>query len=138
MASGIYDRFRANLLQGDCHLDAAGDAIRCALMTAVHAFNAAHNVWADVVANETAGAGYVANGALMAGQAVTQAATSYFDADNTAWGPGASFMAAHAVLYDDTLGGDDLICSFDFGGALTVVAGTFTIQWNVAGIITVT
>jgi len=29
-----------------------------------------------------------------------------------------------------------LICSFDFGGEKVVTAGTFTIEWNAAGIIT--
>jgi len=34
------------------------------------------------------------------------------------------------------VGTDDLICSIDFGGAQTVTAGTFTIQWHADGIIT--
>jgi hypothetical protein len=39
------------------------------------------------------------------------------------------------VIYDITAG-NDLIASIDFGGAKTVAAGTFTIVWNAAGIVT--
>lgn len=135
MASGIYNRFKANLMEGDCDLAAAGDTIKVALMDDVHAFAAANNVWADVSANEISGTGYTADGATLANQSVTQGATTKFDGDDTAW-TSASFTAYHAVLYDDTLVGDDLICSIDFGGAKTVSSGTFTIQWDAAGIIT--
>jgi len=134
MASGIYERFKANLMNKIVDLEA--DAIQVSLMDNVHAFTATNNVWTDVSANElpTAG-GYTANGATLAGGAVTQAATTDFDGTDTAWAA-ATFTAYHAVLWDDTVATDDLICSFDFGGAKTVTAGTFTIQWHANGIIT--
>ena len=47
----------------------------------------------------------------------------------------ATFTAYHAVIYDTSVS-NDLIASIDFGGAKAVVAGTFTIQWDAAGIIT--
>lgn len=135
MASGIYERFKANLMEGDCDLATAGDVIKVALLTSSHAFTAAHNTWSQVSANEISGTGYTAGGATLASQTVTQAATTKFDGDDTAW-TSATFTAAHAVLYDDTLAGDDLICSFDFGGDQSVSVGTFTIQWHANGIIT--
>ena len=135
MASGIYNRFKANLMNKIVDLEA--DTIQVALLDNSHTFSAAHNVWTDVSANEISGTGYTANGEVLAGAAVTQAATTKFDGTDTAWTT-ATFTAYHAVLWDNTVATDDLICSFDFGGAKTVTAGTFTIQWHANGIITLT
>lgn len=135
MANGIYERFKANLMDKIVDLGTGGDVIRVALMDNVHAFTATHNTWSQVSANEIAGTGYTANGELIANQTVTQAASAKFDGDDNAWTT-ATFSAYFAVLYDDTLAGDDLICSFDFGGVRTVTTGTFTIQWHANGIIT--
>jgi hypothetical protein len=136
MASGIYERFKANVLNKEVDLEA--DTIIVMLMDNSHAFTATHNVVGDVDANElpTAG-GYTQKTKALTTKAVTQTATTKFDADDTAW-TSATFSAYHAVLYDDTVGTDDLVCSFDFGGVKTVTAGTFTIQWHANGIITLT
>jgi len=133
MASGIYNRFKANLMNKEIDLEA--DTIKVALMDDNHAFNAAHNTWSQVSANEISGAGYSAGGEALDNKTVTQDATTKWDADNVSW-DSATFSAYHAVLYDDSLGGDDLIASIDFGGEQSVAAGTFEIQWDAAGIIT--
>jgi hypothetical protein len=135
MASGIYERFKANLMNKIVDLEA--DTIQVALMDNVHAFTATDNVWTDVSANEISGTGYTANGVVLASATVTQDATTKFDGNDSAWTT-ATFTAYHAVLWDNTVATDDLICSFDFGGAKTVTAGTFTIQWHANGIITLT
>ncbi len=57
--------------------------------------------------------------------------------DNTvdpAW-TSATFTAYYALWYDATLVGDDLIASFDFGGAKSVTGGTFTLQLASEGVI---
>jgi hypothetical protein len=59
--------------------------------------------------------------------------TATFDATDTSWTT-ATFTAYHAVIYDTT-NTSSLICSIDFGGAQTVTSGTFTIEWNSSGII---
>jgi len=134
MASGIYNRFKANLMNKEIDMEA--DTIKVMLLDDSHSFSAAHNVVGDVNANELAnGNGYTTGGAALASKAVTQAATTKFDADDTAWAA-STFTAYHAVIWDDTIATDDLICSIDFGGAKTVSAGTFTIQWHADGIIT--
>jgi hypothetical protein len=133
MASGIYDRFKANLMNKIVDLEA--DTVKVMLLDTNHSFTSTDNAKSDVVANEISGTGYTATGASLASKAVTQAATTKFDAADTAW-TSSTFTAYHAVIYDDTLASDDLICSIDFGGAQTVTSGTFTIQWNAAGIIT--
>jgi|SRR6185369_17753447 len=135
MASGIYPRFKANLMNKVVDLEA--DTIKVALLNNSHSFNTAHNVLADVSANEVSGAGYVAGGEALAGKAVTQGATTKWDANDISW-LAATFSAYHAVIYDDTLAGKDLIASIDFGGVQAVSDGTFEIQFDVAGIITLT
>jgi len=135
MASGIYNRAKANWFNKVVDLEA--DIIHVALMATGHAFDAAHNTWSQVVVNEMAGTGYDAGGKALANKGVTQAATTKWDADDIVWTV-ATFTAFHAVIYDNDLAGDDLICSIDFGGGKSVSGGTFTIQWDAAGIITLT
>jgi len=136
MASGIYNRFKANLMNKEVDLEA--DTIKVALLDNNHSFNADDNTWSDVSANEISGTGYTAGGEELANKSVTQDDTNdkaVFDADDVSW-TSATFTAYHAVIYDVTLASDDLICSIDFGGAKSVSNGTFTIQWDSNGIIT--
>ena len=134
MASGIYDRFKANLMNKIIDMEA--DTLKVILLDDSHGFTTTHNVLTDVSTNELAATGnYSTGGATLASGAVTQGATTKFDATDTAWSS-ATFTAYHAVIYDDTVATDDLICSIDFGGAKAVSAGTFTIQWHTDGILT--
>ncbi len=131
MASGIYNRFKANLMNKVVDLE--GDTIKVALYNNSHSFDATHTDY--TTSNELATAnGYTQGGATLASKAVTQAATTKWEAANAAW-TSATFTAYHAVIYGSG-GTNDLIASIDFGGAKAVVAGTFTIQWDAAGIIT--
>lgn len=132
MASGIYNRFKANLMNKIVDLEA--DVINVSLYNNSHSFTAGDNTY--VTTNELATTGgYTQGGQALDNKAVTQAATTKWDADDEAW-TSATFTAYHAVIWDDTTATDDLICSIDFGGAQTVASGTFTIQWNAAGIVT--
>ncbi len=131
MASGIYSRFKANLMNKVVDLEA--DTIKVALYDNSHSFTAADTDYTTDNELATTG-GYTQGGATLASKAVTEAATTKWDAADTAW-TSATFTAYHAVIYDSTAG-NDLICSIDFGGAKTVAAGTFTIQWSASGIIT--
>lgn len=132
MASGIYQRFKANLMNKVVDLEA--DVIKVMLLTGTHSFTATNDVIGDVSANQISGTGYTAGGETLAGKAVTQAATTKWDATDEAW-TSATFTAAHAVIYDSTAS-DNLIASIDFGGDQSVSSGTFTIQWHADGIIT--
>lgn len=131
MASGIYNRFKANLMNKVVDLE--GDTIKVTLYDDSHSFTATDTDYTTDNELATTG-GYTQGGATLASKAVTEAATTKWDADDTAW-TSATFTAYHAVIYDSTAG-NDLIASIDFGGAKTVAAGTFTIQWNASGIIT--
>ena len=139
MASGIYNVFKADLMEKQVNLVDAGDDIYVALLSDGHTFTMSDTVWGSVDANEIinqAGTGYTANGALLDAKTVTTAQTTSFDGTDVAWSS-STFTAYHAVLYDLS-NTSSLICSIDFGGAKTVSAGTFTIQWDGAGIITLT
>lgn len=134
MASGIYERFLANLMNAEMDLGVGQDTIRVALYDNTHVFTATDSVYTNTNELATAG-GYTQTGVVLANQAVTEASTTKFDADDASW-TSATFTTYHAVIYDDTHATNDLIANIDFGGAKTVTSGTFTIQWNASGIIT--
>lgn len=137
MASGIYDDFKEDLMVASVNLAVGQDVLRVALMDNVHTFVASDSVWANVLGNEITGTNYVANGEILANQAVSVAAnTATFDGDDVTWLT-ATFTAYHAVIYDVT-NTNSLVCTIDFGGAQSVAAGTFTIEWNSSGIISLT
>ena len=141
MASGIYTYFKAHILDAEYDLSNGGDSIKVILLDNSHGFTATHDSYSDISANELAAAGgYTQNDEVLANQAVSiddGDGEGVFDADDVAW-TSATFTAYHCVLYDDTHATDKLICSIDFGGAQTVTAGTFTIQWDTEGIINIT
>jgi hypothetical protein len=122
---------KANLMNKVVDLEA--DTINVALYDGTHAFTAGDTVYTTTNELATAG-GYTQGGSALAGKAVTEAATTKWDATDHAW-TSATFTAYHAVIYDVTAA-SNLIASIDFGGAKTVTAGTFTIVWDAAGIIT--
>lgn len=135
MASGIYTPFKVGIGQGTHQLQSGGNAFKVALMTSGHSFTATHQYWADTSANEITGTGYTSGGgAALAGQSWgSTGSTCVWDATDTAWTV-ATFSAHHAVVFNDTVAQDPLVCSFDFSSQ-SVVAGTFTIQWNSSGIL---
>lgn len=135
MASGIYTQFKANLMNKVVDLEA--DSIYVTLYDNLHVFTETDTSY--TITNELASTGGYTRGAdasnLLAGKAVTEGTTTKWDATDHAW-TSATFTAYHAVLWDANAGTNDLICSFDFGGAKTVASGTFTISWHSDGIIT--
>ncbi len=136
MASGIYNRFKANLMSKAVDLD-DGDTINVALYDTNHSFTATDSVY--TTDNELATAGEYTQGGkpltyVGGGTGVTEGVTTKWDADDVAWSD-ATFTAHHAVLYSATAS-NNLICSFDFGGGKEVSSGTFTIEWDDDGIIT--
>ena len=131
MASGIYNRFKANLMNKEVDLEA--DTIKVALYDNSHSFTASDTDYTTTNELATAG-GYTRGGATLSGKAVTEAATTKWDATDISWAS-ATFSAYHAVIYDSSVS-NDLILSLDFGGVQTISSGTFTIQWHTSGIIT--
>lgn len=134
MASGIYNIFKADLMNKELDLEA--DTIKVALYNNSASFSATDTDYANTNELSTTG-GYTQGGAALASKAVTAGATTKWDAADLAW-TSATFTAYFAKIYDDTHASNHLICCIDFGGAKTVSAGTFTIVWDAAGIITLT
>ena len=133
MANVIYNRFLANLQNKEIDLEA--DTIKCALVTSSYTPDKDHNTWSDVSANEVSGTGYTAGGQDLANKAVTEDDTNdlaYFDSDNPQW-TSSTITARGAVLYDDTLAGDDLIGYWDFTEDKSSSNGTFTITVDANG-----
>ena len=133
MASGCYNIFKGGLMAGQYSL--VVDTCKCILLNTVHAFTNTNTIWGNVSANELAqSGGYLTGGTILASLAIVNSGTSTWDAADVSW-TSSTFLAAHAVLYDSTTG-NSLMCSIDFGGNKEVSAGTFTLQWNSTGIIT--
>ena len=134
MASGIYDCFKVDLMDGSVDLASGGDTIKVGLYDDSHAFTASDTAYTTTNELATTG-GYTRDGKDLSGGDVAMASnTATWDATDVSW-TSASFTAYHVVLYSET-NSDSLICSIDFGGAQTVTSGTFTIEWNASGIIT--
>jgi len=143
MASGVYNRFFRNLALGDVHWDS--DNIKCALLGDSYTFAATHAVWSTGDSNapknfEIAnGNGYTTGGSSLDNCAVSQDDTADWaklDADDEVWS-GATINTWGAVLYDDTLSSDDLICYFDFAAQKSVSTGSLTLQWSTNGLMTI-
>jgi hypothetical protein len=58
-----------------------------------------------------------------------------YDQNDMTW-PTASFTARGGILYADALAGDNLIVAQTYGADITATAGTFTIQFNSLGVLT--
>jgi hypothetical protein len=106
---------------------------------ALSAYNAATSQW--VTANEVFEAGQWAQGGVaLTSQAlnVGTADVVFFDAADVVSGSAADLANVYgALIYDDTLTtpvADQGVCYNYFGGANSVVNGTFTVQWSANGI----
>lgn len=89
-------------------------------------------VWTDIAAQEVAaGGGYTAGGLVLANKTANYDAPNdrtNLLADDSIWGPGATFDAAFAAIYDNS-GAKPLWSLVDFESTKSVVGGTFTIDW---------
>ncbi len=133
MASGIYNVFKGGVMAGQYSL--AIDSTQVCLVSTVHAFTSTNTIYGNISGNELAQAnGYLTGGTKLTSLVIVNSGTSTWDAADVSW-TGSTFNAGHAVIYDPTTG-NALICSIDFGGTKSVSAGTFTLQFNGTGIIT--
>lgn len=142
--SKIFRPFIADVLGNVAALDLDADSIKCALYdnditpdNDVTAANSAYNVGQWVTTgNEVFEAGqWAQTGVALTSQALNSATadTVYFDAADTASGSAADLANVYGcLLYDDTLTtpvADQGVSYHYFGGANSVVNGTFTVIW---------
>lgn len=143
MAASItfYNSFREYVADGTIDLDS--HTFKVMLVSSSYTFSASHTVKGDITNELSTANGYTAGGATLA--SVTwghSGATATFDAADTAWtASGGSLTARRAIIYSDTASNDELVASIllDTTPAdVTVTDGnTLTLQWNDAGILTI-
>jgi hypothetical protein len=139
MANLIYDSFKEYL--GDGTLNMNTNTFKIVLLTSSYTPSSAHSLYSHLTNQLSTGDGYTAGGATLAkavGDKWTRSGgTVTFSADNPSW-TSATFTCRYAVIYSDTpvSPAKPLVCLFDFGSDQSVSAGTFTIQFNVSGILT--
>lgn len=138
----LYGKFFNALSAKDTDLDT--DQLYVMLCTSSYAPNQDTHEFKSDVTNEVTGTGYTATGQLLTGAAVVYNASTNvwsLDAADASW-PSSTITARYAVVYDRSSGGADsarrLILYVDFGADFSSVASNFTIQWNAAGLVTVT
>lgn len=142
MAEGdgaIYNNFKEQVMEGVFNLASGGHTIKVGLVTGHTPDIDAHTQWADVSANEESGTGYTAGGATLGSQDVTQDNANdlgKFDGADITWSGLDVGTPSHAIMYDDTAAGDELIAYWELTTASN--GGDYTLQWNASGIITLT
>lgn len=149
--SKIFTAYIEDSLERTAAFDTNADTFKAALYNntitpdqLVAAASSAYNTGQWVLANEVSESGqWAAGGVALTG--VTSGVTSNvftFDAADTASGSAADLANVYgALVYDDTLAtpvADQGVCFNYFGGANSVVNGTFTVVWNASGIFTIT
>lgn len=99
-----------------------------------------HDFRNDIVA-EVTGTGYTAGGNVITSTALTlSSGVLTYDAADTSWSTSTIANAMAAVGYFGRGGAstaDELVFLSDFVTAASSSSGTFTVQWNAAGIFTV-
>jgi hypothetical protein len=136
-ASGLFVlTFRDILDSTQMAVDTGSDTFKCAMITNSSTPNfETHDHWSDLSGNEVSGSGYSAGGAALTSITLgNDSGTLKFDAADTSWTTATISSARAAVIYDDTLANDPLICLVDFGADYASSAGTFQITWNASGI----
>ena len=139
-ASGLFVlTFRDILDASQLAVNTGSDTIKVAMITNSSTPNfETHDHWSDLSGNEVSGTNYSAGGVALASITLANASgTLKFDAADTSWTTATISSARAAVVYDDTLTNDPLICLVNFGADYASSAGTFQITWNASGIWTI-
>lgn len=139
--AALYSQFFKTLTQKEINL--LTDAIHVTLHTSTYAPNQATHDYFDDATNEVAGTGYTAGGVAIANDVFTYTSgtrTWMYDGDDVSWAS-STITARYAVLHDRTPGTNatrPLIAYQNFTTDQSTSNGTFTLQWNAAGIMTIT
>ncbi|WP_280201403.1 hypothetical protein [Nocardia cyriacigeorgica] len=123
-------------------VDWDSDTIKVMLCTSAYAPNQDTHAYKSDVTNEVTGTGYTAGGGTLANRTSSYTAgtnTLVLDADDLSW-PNSTITARYAVVYDSTPASDatrPILGYVDFGQDVSTTAGTFSIVWDAAGILTI-
>jgi hypothetical protein len=130
----LFTKFHEGTLDGEYALDTASDTYVCLLVDSSTP-SVAWQTYADIPAGREVanGNGYTTGGAVIPNVAVSP--SGVFSGDPVVWGPGATFSTRWGVIYKHS-SPQYLIGYINFDSAVqTVTNGTFTISWNVSGIL---
>lgn len=136
MASGLYGITFLNMLNNTHAVDLDSDTLKIMLVTSAYTPDfGTHDFKADVT-NEVVGTGYTAGGETLTSLSLTQSAgVITFDAADVTWSS-STITARGAVIYDDTIASDPLICYIDFGSDQSSSSGDFVLSFSASGIFT--
>jgi hypothetical protein len=140
MIAKLYGRFPAKLANGEIDWDT--HTIKVALCTSAYTPDQDFHEYFDDITNQITGTGYTTGGATITGKSVTydliEKRTS-FSGDSVVWSA-STLTARYAIIYRDTgiTSTSPLISYVDFGTNAISSGGDFTIDWDIAGIVTVT
>lgn len=146
-ASGLFVKTWRDIIgTAQLAVNVSSDTINCALfpagtltpnLTAGGDTGYGTSPW--IAGNEIAGTGgYTQGGKALTTKSLTESPTGTlkFTADNVTWSSSTIANASAALVYDNTLAGKNGLVLVYFGSAYSTTNGTFTIQWNSAGIFT--
>lgn len=137
MSTFIYSAFGLYLGQGAIDFD--NDTFKVGLLTS--SYSPAQNTdtkWSDISGDEASGTGYTAGGVAVSSISWSRSSNVItLDFADVSW-ENSSITARYGALYDDTHTDDPLIVCLDLGSELTSSSGTFAVQFNASGILTVT
>jgi hypothetical protein len=139
----IYGGFLLSLSAKELAALNASTTLKCMLTTSAYTPDQDTHRYKSSVTNEVTGTGYTAGGATLANVVANYtAATNVWklDADDVSWA-GSTITARRAVIYDSQPATDatrPLICYIEFDADTSSTAATFSVQFDAAGIVTVT
>lgn len=145
MATGTVKWYgKALIAWANKEVDLLDDTIKVALTTSTYSVDQDTHDYFDDVTNEVSGTNYTAGGATIANDTLGYTAGTNvlkYDGDDVSWASSTISNARRAVIYDSTPGADSTrpligFCSFD--ADVSTSAGTLTITWDSAGILTAT
>lgn len=145
MATGTVKWYgKALIAWANKEVDLLDDSIKVALTTSSYSPAQDTDDYFDDVTNEVSGTNYTAGGAAIANDTLTYTAGTNvlkYDGDDVSWASSTISGARVAVIYDSTPGADSSrpvigYCVFD--GDVSTSAGTLSIAWDSAGILTAT
>lgn len=135
-ASGFYGLSLEKIVTNAAAISLEAEDNKIALVTDSYTpdFNA-HDFF-NALTNEVSGTGYTSGGKALTGTEVTvSGGVLTWDASDVSWTSATFSDAMAGVIYADAVA-DELLFLMDFVTAASVSSGTFTIQVNASGILT--
>ena len=131
MADIIYNNVRRKGLSGQINFST--DTFKVMLMGTGYTPSITHSVYADVSSYEITGTGYTAGGVTLTGVSLSESnGVCTWTFSSPSWASCTLSGVRYAVIYDATA--SQLIKCIDFGMALNVATGPFTINVPAAGV----